>query len=115
VHITQGVKLMTDAYVLHKDWDDDPLASTVTARLMPDVEVSDRTMTMYATGAYMLMKQLMSEQWGPGPLTVLDKSAIQEWLRRVVANADRQDVGLPPEQAGAPGVVELPGLAETSA
>lgn len=67
-----------------------PLSACVTARLMPDQDVSERTDTTRRIGAQQLMNHLIAGEWGG--LHDFDKTILGSCLRRIITNAERQGV-----------------------
>lgn len=63
------------------------LASIVTAELMPDTDVSERTQRTYQAGAYYFVHHLIDGNWDARES---QRPEITEFLSRVIANAARQ-------------------------
>lgn len=71
------------------------LANRVLPRVTEqDGNVSDRTLRTREIGAYSCLRGLMGEDWVAG--SDYDRMHIREFLRRVVANAERQGIDLNP-------------------
>lgn len=69
---------------------DKALASHITAIIMPDLDVSERTESTYRVGAQIVLSQLAGGDWGSSLGPEFYKQLMEEFLGRVVANAERQ-------------------------
>lgn len=67
-----------------------PLSSIITAQLMPDQGVSERTEATRRIGAQHLLKHLVAGEWGG--LSEFDITILGSCLGRIIANAERQGV-----------------------
>ena len=77
-----------------QDYSPLPLSVCVTARLMLDQDVSERTDATRRIGAQHLMKHLIAGEWGE--LHDFDKAILGSCIGRIIANAERQGVDVIP-------------------
>lgn len=71
---------------IEEEYTNSAIANVVTSWLMPDLGVSERTQSAYATGALRILEHLISGVWECN----VPKSLVGEFLGRVLANARQQ-------------------------
>lgn len=77
--------------VKYGEYNDIALVSTFTARMMPDQDVSERTMATRTIGGFEMVRHLVNGDWGKLD-DELDKPLIKEVLTRALANAARNGI-----------------------